>query len=87
MVGEEAWYVAAAPLIDRLRTVSTRIYFPYRHELGQTAPGRDAQDGWLLFTFTRAQLSQAAALRSAKTGRPNPTSSIDEYGRDGVFRR
>ena len=86
VVGEEAWYVTAAPLIDKLRTVSTRIYFPYPRELGETAPGRDAQDGWLLFTFTRAQLSQAAALLSAKTGQPNPTSSLNEYGRDGSRR-
>jgi hypothetical protein len=82
-IGEETWYVATAPLLAKLRAVSSRIYFPYLSELG-TAPGRDAQDGWLMMTFTRAQLSQAAALLSAGTEPPKPISSIAARGRDRI---
>ena len=85
-VGAQVWYSAAAPMVEQLRGIASGVYFPYPDKMTRTTPGRDAQDGWLLFTFTRAQLSQAAALLSAKTGRPNPTSSLSEYGRDGTRR-
>lgn|GEM_PF-170171 len=84
VVGEEAWYVATTPLLEKLRGVSSRIYFPYPSELGGTAPGRDAQDGWLMLTFTRAQLAQAAALLSARTSPQNATSGIAQYGHDMI---
>ena len=83
-IGEETWYVATAPLLDKLRAVSSRIYFPYPSELEGTAPGRNAQDGWLMLTFTRAQLSQAAALLSAGTEPPKPISGIARRGRDRI---
>jgi nucleoside-diphosphate-sugar epimerase len=51
------------------------IYFPYPYEVGRTAPGRGSQEGWLMLTFMRAQLSQAAALLSARKEPPNLISS------------
>jgi hypothetical protein len=83
-VGEEAWYVATKPLLDKLRGVSSRIYFPYPSELRGAALGRDAQDGWLMLTFTRAQLAQAAALLSTRTSPQDATSGIARYGHDTI---
>jgi hypothetical protein len=70
-IGEETWYTATALLLEKLRPASSKIYFPYPYEVGRTAPGRGSQEGWLMLTFTRAQLSQAAALLSARKEPPN----------------
>ncbi len=82
-IGEETWSVATAPLLERLRAVSSRIYFPYPYEFGRTTPARGPQDGWLMLTFTRAQLSQAAALLSAGTEPPKPIAGL---GGDAIRR-
>ncbi len=83
-VGEEAWYSATTPLLEKLRGVSSRIYFPYPTELGRAAPGRKAQEGWLVLTFTRAQLAQAAALLSTSASPKNASSGIAQYGHDAI---
>jgi hypothetical protein len=83
-VGEEAWYLATKPVLDKLRAVSSRIYFPYPSELRGATLGRDAQEGWLMLTFTRAQLAQAAALLSTRTSPQNASSGIARYGRDTI---
>ena len=66
-VGEEAWYPGVAQLIEKLRGVSSEIYFPYPHKLAMGGPPPDDQDGWLLITFTCEQLAQASELLTTST--------------------
>jgi hypothetical protein len=64
-VGEQAWYSGVAPLIEKLRGVSSGIYFPYPNKLATGAPPPDDRDGWLLITFTLEQLARANEMLSA----------------------
>jgi hypothetical protein len=63
-VGEQVCYSAVASVVEKLRGVSSGIYFPYPDKL-VTMSAADARDGWLVITFTRAQLTQASALLAA----------------------
>ncbi len=64
-VGEQAWYSGVAQLIEKLREVSSGIYFPYPHKLAMGGRLPDDRDGWLLITFTLEQLARANEMLSA----------------------
>ena len=66
-VGVYAWYPAVEKLIHILRGTASEIYFPYPDEPRSIVSPPCIQDGWLLVTFTRAQLAQATTLLSAET--------------------
>jgi len=63
-VGVQAWYSGVAQLIEKLRGVSSGIYFPYPNKLATSAPPPDGEDGWLLITFTLEQLARANEILS-----------------------
>ena len=66
-VGVQAWYPGVAQLIEKLRGISSGIYFPYPHKLTMGAKPPDEQDGWLLITFTCEQLVRASELLTTST--------------------
>jgi hypothetical protein len=83
-VGEQVWYSAVAPVVEKLRGVSSGIYFPYPDKLATTT-AVDMRDGWLLITFTRAQLTQASALLAAMSAQgmlpqASPTAATQRTG-------
>jgi hypothetical protein len=77
-VGVYAWYPAVEQLIHILRGTASGTYFPYRDELRSIVPPPDTQDGWLLVTFTRAQLAHATTLLSAETNQRTPSRARDD---------
>ncbi len=66
-VGVQAWYPGVAQLIEKLRGISSGIYFPYPYKLAIGAKPPDEQDGWLLITFTCGQLARASELLTTST--------------------
>ena len=72
-LGELVWYPGIAPLVERLHSVASEVYYPSPEKLTVRAHSAEVNTyGVLLVVFTRKQLSQAAALLRESPAREVP---------------
>jgi hypothetical protein len=80
-VGEQVWYSAIAPMVEQLHGIASGIYYPYPDKLAARVLPTEEPSGWLIMTFTYAQLSQAAALLAARKDNSDMRQTSRDVGR------
>jgi hypothetical protein len=73
-IGEYVWLPAAAPMIEKLRSIGSEIYYPVPDKLSSIALSR-TDYGFLLAVLTREQLVRAAELLEMSPAQQVPSPS------------